>query len=204
MDFDPRITSDGTGYGSGHGWHCNFHFGYGQDSIDEDVEHEKSCLQVLQLLVAKADAEIRDLEDELAILQCQLKWAESDIHKDPCELFCAVFKGKIDSLTSATERLRNDNGLSGHHMDVRLELQRPAERICDIIDGLIRPEFLELDKEDGDFSSAKGQPPPSSKSNVDTGERTAHLEAQDKVLNFPFQWMSIWHHIYRRRFSWLK
>jgi len=98
-------------------------------------------------LVAKADAEIHDLEDELAILQCQLKWAESDIHKDPCELFCAVFKGKIDSLTSATERLRNDNGLSGHHMDVRLELQRPAERICDIIYGLIRPEFLELDKE---------------------------------------------------------
>lgn len=177
MDFDPRVTSDG------HGWHCNFHFGYGQDIIDEDVENEKSCMQVLQLLSAKADDEIHDLEDELAILQCQLKWAKSDIQKDPCELFCAVFKRKIDSLTSAIESLRNENGLSGHHMDVRLELQRPAERICDITDGLIKPVFPEFDKEDRDLSNGKRQLAPSSTSNMDSGEPTAHLEAQDKVSN---------------------
>lgn len=52
-----------------------FFLGITSDVI-EDATNEKCCVQVLQYLIAKADAEIHDLEDELAMLRCQLKWAE--------------------------------------------------------------------------------------------------------------------------------
>ncbi|KAH9619140.1 hypothetical protein KSS87_005248 [Heliosperma pusillum] len=144
MDFDPRITSDGDGLGAAYGVHCNFHYGYVHDVFDEDVKNEDACVQALRHLIAKADSEIADLEDELAILQCQRKWAESDEHNNPFVVCCAAFKQRISSLTSASQRLRNG-------VDTVSEVQRPAERICDIIDALIKINFTETDEEEGDL-----------------------------------------------------
>lgn len=98
-------------------------------------------MQVLQCLIAKADAEIHDLEDELAILQCQLKWAESDEQRNPYEVCCATFKQKIDLLTTSIMNFRNKNILTEHGMDTTVEVQRPAERIYDIITALIKKDF---------------------------------------------------------------
>lgn len=156
MDFDPRITSDGSslgnGYGAEHGWDCNFNFGYGHDVIDEDAESEKCCAQALRFMIAKADAEIHDLEDELAILQCllqcQLKWAKSDKERDPFEVCCAAFKRKIDSLTSSIQSMKNGNDATSREvMDEALEIQRPAERIYDIINALVRHNFSETSEQ---------------------------------------------------------
>ncbi|XP_057535289.1 uncharacterized protein LOC130813468 isoform X2 [Amaranthus tricolor] len=132
MDFDPRITSDE------HGWHCNFHFGNGYDLI-EDVTNEKSCEQALQCLISKADSEILALEDELATLQCQLKWDEPNEQRDPYEVCCDTFKKKINILTNLIMNMRNGNVLNGHEMAYKTE--RPAERICDIINALIKQNF---------------------------------------------------------------
>ncbi|CAO2831688.1 unnamed protein product [Amaranthus hypochondriacus] len=132
MDFDPRITSDE------HGWHCNFYFGNGYDLI-EDATNEKSCEQALQCLISKADSEILALEDELATLQCQLKWDEPNQQRDPYEVCCDTFKKKINILTNLIMNMRNGNVINGHDMAYKAE--RPAERICDIINALIKQNF---------------------------------------------------------------
>jgi len=98
-------------------------------------------------LIAKADAEIRDLEDELAILQCQLKWAECEEQLDPYEVSCAAFRLKIDSLASSIQSLSDGNMLSGTVTDETSEIHRPAKRINDIIKALISHRFSLLDEE---------------------------------------------------------
>ncbi|XP_021741049.1 uncharacterized protein LOC110707336 [Chenopodium quinoa] len=146
MDFDPRITS------GGHGWHCNFHFGNGYDIIEEDVANEKCCIQALQYLIAKADAEIDDLEDELAILQCQLKWAKSDGQRDPYEVCCATFKRKIDMLSKSIKNARDKEILNEHDKGTT-KIQAPTERIYDIISALIEQNFSSPDEQVEDRSN---------------------------------------------------
>ncbi|KMT15070.1 hypothetical protein BVRB_3g061920 [Beta vulgaris subsp. vulgaris] len=177
MDFDPRVTSDG------YGWHCNFHFGYGHDVI-EDAKNEKSCVQVLQCLIAKADAEIHDLEDELAILQCQLKWAESDEQRNPYEVCCATFKQKIDLLTTSIMNFRNKNILTEHGMDTTVEVQRPAERIYDIITALIKKDFAAPGEQVEDLSNEMNLLVNSGSMGTDLRQRemTSESSAESKEL----------------------
>ncbi|KAL9232598.1 hypothetical protein vseg_007693 [Gypsophila vaccaria] len=139
MDFDPRITSDGKGYGAEYGVHCNFHYGNVHDFFDEDVKNEDACVQALRHLITKADTDIADLEDELAILRCQRKWAEADELRNPFEVCCAAFKHKINSLTSVVQKMRNGVDTS--------DFFRPTERIHDIIDALISSNFTEPNKQ---------------------------------------------------------
>jgi len=42
------------------------------DVIEEDALNEKSCIQVLRILITKADTEIDELEQDLVSLQSQL------------------------------------------------------------------------------------------------------------------------------------
>ncbi|KAJ8534197.1 hypothetical protein K7X08_007521 [Anisodus acutangulus] len=42
------------------------------DVIEEDALNEKSCVQVLNILIKKADSEIAELEDDILMLQRQL------------------------------------------------------------------------------------------------------------------------------------
>ncbi|GMH29405.1 hypothetical protein Nepgr_031248 [Nepenthes gracilis] len=44
--------------------------------IKEDAINEKCSVEVLRILIAKGDAEILELDDDIGILQSQLKWAE--------------------------------------------------------------------------------------------------------------------------------
>lgn len=50
----------------------NFYFNQKLDIIEENALNEKCCLQVLEMLIAKADAEIAELKDDIVMLQSQL------------------------------------------------------------------------------------------------------------------------------------
>ncbi|GAB2267185.1 hypothetical protein Dimus_002169 [Dionaea muscipula] len=126
----------------GCGWQYDFHFGIGLDTIEEDAINEKCRLQVLRILTTKADAEIIELEDNLAILQSQLKWAEHGKFDELYEIWCATFRDEIDLLDSDIHSLRNEKVLQETGSNAVLVLHRePALRIYDIISTLLRREF---------------------------------------------------------------
>ncbi|KAK9671102.1 hypothetical protein RND81_12G007300 [Saponaria officinalis] len=188
MDFDPRITSDGKGYGAEQGVHCNFHYGHVHDVFAEDHKNEEACVQALRRLIAKADADIADLEDELAILRCQRKWAESDELRNSfdVEVCCATFKQKIDSLTSAIFKLRIGVDTS--------DIPRPAERIRDIIDALISSNFTESNQQllqEGDLYNQMKLILSSDSLNLDTDEKqeadTLELSVESEKQSPPFE-----------------
>ncbi|XP_021724186.1 uncharacterized protein LOC110691557 [Chenopodium quinoa] len=181
MDFDPRILS------GGHGWHYNFHFGNGYDIIEEDVANEKSCVQALRYLIAKADAEIDDLEDELAVLQCQLKWAKSDGQRDPYEVCCATFKRKIDMLSKSIKDARDKKILNEHDKGTT-KIQVPTERIYDIISALIEQNLSSPDEQVEDRSNELNLLIDSGSIDTDMEKETAFEScAESKELSIEFE-----------------
>ncbi|OIT05387.1 PREDICTED: uncharacterized protein LOC109242668 [Nicotiana attenuata] len=113
----------------------NFYFNQKLDIIEENALNEKCCLQVLEMLIAKADAEIAELKDDIVMLQSQLactdeKWS------DMC--FAALNK-KIGHLDSLITTLKHKNvQVSGVHL---LTNRKPPERIHEILERLLRNFF---------------------------------------------------------------
>lgn len=86
--------------------------------IEEDALNEKSCIQVLKILIAKEDKEIEELEKDLSSLQSELAFIErpefhihdltqrieklksSSISKDEC-----ADKSRVNSLSSSHQTL---------------------------------------------------------------------------------------------------
>ncbi|KAL2466003.1 Uncharacterized protein Adt_41854 [Abeliophyllum distichum] len=65
--WDPSDYQDENNYYNDDYWHCDFYSGYGHDAIEEDALNEKSCVQVLGILVNKADEEIMELEADASL-----------------------------------------------------------------------------------------------------------------------------------------
>ncbi|CAK8541584.1 unnamed protein product [Lathyrus sativus] len=58
--------------------HCDyFGCGGGCDVIEEGALNAESCVQVLRILITKADTEIDELEKDLLCLQNELAWTEN-------------------------------------------------------------------------------------------------------------------------------
>ncbi|GKV27633.1 hypothetical protein SLEP1_g36780 [Rubroshorea leprosula] len=115
------------------GWQYDFHFGYGFDVIEENALNEKFCLQVLQILISKADAEIDELENYLVSLQSELAWAEYD---DWSEICCNGLRKRIDCLDVSIKALRNRDE---NDVEVHLLMHtQPAERAHDIVRTLFK------------------------------------------------------------------
>ncbi|KAJ0042120.1 hypothetical protein Pint_17833 [Pistacia integerrima] len=77
------------------GWQCDFYFGYGFDAIEEDATNEKYCIQVLRILITKADTEIDELEKDLVFLQNELAGVE---YEEWFEICCNALRKQIDCL----------------------------------------------------------------------------------------------------------
>nr|XP_016453576.1 PREDICTED: uncharacterized protein LOC107777919 [Nicotiana tabacum] len=124
----------------------NFYFNQKLDIIEENALNEKCCLQVLEMLIAKADAEIAELKDDIVMLQSQLactdeKWS------DIC--FAALNK-KIDHLDSLITTLKHKNvQVSGVHL---LTNRKPPERIHEILERLLRNFFSPRDEQPANSS----------------------------------------------------
>lgn len=102
------------------------------DIIEEDALNEKCCVQVLEILIAKADTEIAELEGDIVMLQSQLartdeKWLDMCI---------AALNKKIDRLGSLITTLKNKNvQASGVHLQTN---RKPSERIHEILETPLR------------------------------------------------------------------
>ncbi|GAB4851637.1 hypothetical protein Ancab_031039 [Ancistrocladus abbreviatus] len=165
MDSVLSIESYIQGYGS----ECDFHFCYGLDLIEEDAINEKCCLEVLRNLIGKADSEILQLEDDMAILQSQLKWAEHDKYGELYEVWCATFKEKINSLSLSIHSLRNEKFFGGNGLSAELVTHRqPAQRISAIIGTLLRHHFPEDYKQVRELSYGENVLADNSLTNSDT------------------------------------
>ncbi|MCD9646421.1 hypothetical protein HAX54_036231 [Datura stramonium] len=119
----------------------NFYFSQTLDIIEENALNEKCCLQVLEMLIAKADTEIAELEDDIVMLQSQLsrtdeKWLDMCI---------AALNKKIDHLGSLITTLKNENvQASGVHLQTNRE---PSERNHDISEIPLRNFSFPQDKQ---------------------------------------------------------
>ncbi|KAK4580733.1 hypothetical protein RGQ29_024400 [Quercus rubra] len=122
-----------SSYSMQSGWQCDFYFGYGYDVIEEDALNEKSCVQVLGILITKADGEIHELEKDLVSLQSELAWGEDE---EWSELCCNALTEKINYLDISIRSLKNTNE---NDVEVQLLMHRgPAEGVHEIMKALLR------------------------------------------------------------------
>ncbi|KAH1121883.1 hypothetical protein J1N35_005043 [Gossypium stocksii] len=114
-------------------WQYDLYFGYGIDMIEENALNEKSCIQVLRILIAKADTEIDELEKDLVLLQSELVWAEHEEWHDIC---CNALRAKINCLDISIRKLRNKDE---NDIEVYLLMHtEPVEKLHEIMKALLK------------------------------------------------------------------
>ncbi|OMO62141.1 hypothetical protein COLO4_33204 [Corchorus olitorius] len=157
--WGPFFPEEASSPGVGAGWQCDFYFGYGFDVIEENAMNEKSCIQVLSILIKKADTEIDELEKDLVLLQSELAWAE---HEEWSEICCNALRAKIDGLEISIRKLRNKD-----ENDIEVYLlthTEPAEKLHEIIKALLKSFCHEKDKQNEQpldvvvLNSSRGSP----------------------------------------------
>ncbi|XWS43112.1 hypothetical protein CRYUN_Cryun16bG0074100 [Craigia yunnanensis] len=114
-------------------WQYDLYFGYGFDMIEENALNEKSCIQVLRILITKADTEIDELEKDLVLLQSELAWAEHEEWSDFC---CHALREKINCLDISIRKLRNKDE---NDIEVYLLMHtEPAEKLHELVKALLK------------------------------------------------------------------
>lgn len=115
-----------------------------EDIMEEDSLNEKSCVQVLKILMDKADEEIVKLEEDIVMLQCQLAWDDEDWSK-PCS---AALREKIDHLDILIQSLKKENTEDVHYFGLQLEQpEKLAQRLHDLLKPLLENYFLVKSKQ---------------------------------------------------------
>lgn len=112
------------------------------DVIEEDAMNEKFCIQVLRIMITKANAEIDELEKDLVFLQSELAWAEYDEWSEIC---CNTLRKKFDCLYVTVTNVNNKD-----KDDVEVSLlmhKKPAENVHEIVKALLDDYFQEKDKQ---------------------------------------------------------
>ncbi|KAI7992956.1 hypothetical protein LOK49_LG12G02714 [Camellia lanceoleosa] len=118
---------------------------HGQDVIEENALNEKSCIQVLRILITKANNEILDLEEDLVTLQSQLAWTDES-WSETCS---ASLREKINCLDISIQSLKNTNVQDEHDFGGCLLLHRePAERMHEIVKAMLEKYFHQKDEQD--------------------------------------------------------
>nr|KJB14843.1 hypothetical protein B456_002G146100 [Gossypium raimondii] len=124
-------------------WQYDLYFGYGIDMIEENALNEKSCIQVLRILIAKADTEIDELEKDLVLLQSELVWAEHEEWHDIC---CNALRAKINCLDISIRKLRNKDE---NDIEVYLLMHtEPVEKLHEIMKSLLKSFCNEKHEQD--------------------------------------------------------
>jgi hypothetical protein len=101
------------------------------DEIEEDALNVESCVQVLRILLTKADTEIEELEKDLTCLQNELAWSENENWPEIC---CSALTERINWLDVAVTNLKSDHA---NDADMQLLLSsEPAETLHEIVKAL--------------------------------------------------------------------
>ncbi|KAI7992129.1 hypothetical protein LOK49_LG12G02736 [Camellia lanceoleosa] len=117
---------------------------HGQDVIEENALNEKSCTQVLRILITKANNEILELEEDLVTLQSQLAWTDESWS----EICSASLREKIDCLDISIQSLKNTNVQDEHDFGGCLLVHRePAERMHEIVKAMLEKYFHQKDEQ---------------------------------------------------------
>ncbi|KAL5546377.1 hypothetical protein UlMin_006064 [Ulmus minor] len=136
-----QVTLEGSD-GMQSEWQCDFYFGYERDVKEEDALNKKCCIQVLRILITKADTEIDELEKELVFLEAELACTE---HEEWLKIFCTSLREKIDCLEVSVKSLRNKYK---NEANIQSSLRRePAEELHDMFKDLLSRYFQEKDKQ---------------------------------------------------------
>nr|KYP51994.1 hypothetical protein KK1_026071 [Cajanus cajan] len=112
---------------------------YGQDVIEEDALNEESCVQVLRILITKADTEIEELEKDLLLLQNELACTEHEKWPDLC---CGALTERINRLDVAVSTLKNDRADDAEMQ--QLLQSEPAETLHEIVKALQRDYYMDI------------------------------------------------------------
>ncbi|XP_044468745.1 uncharacterized protein LOC123198170 isoform X3 [Mangifera indica] len=124
------------------GWQCDFYFGYGFDVIEEDATNEKYCIQVLRILITKADTEIDELEKDLVFLQNELAGVE---YEEWFEICCNALRKQIDCLYIAVRSLKSKDK---NDIEVRfLMYRKPLKSLHEILKALLGDYCNDKDKQ---------------------------------------------------------
>ena len=116
--------------------HLRYPFLVAVDVMEENALNEKSCVQVLHILISKADTEIYELEQDLVSLQSELAWGEDEEWSEFCH---NALTEKINCLDISIRGLRNTNE---NDVEVQLLMHRePAEGVHEIVKALLRNCF---------------------------------------------------------------
>ncbi|WCJ33426.1 hypothetical protein M5689_014788 [Euphorbia peplus] len=113
-------------------WQLDFYFRCRRDAIEEDAVNEKCCIQVLRILISKADTEIDELEQDLIFLQSELAWIENE---EWSEIGYNTLTKKIDFLDTSMKSLRNE-GTDNVELHLLMHTQ-PVERLHEILKALL-------------------------------------------------------------------
>ncbi|XP_071716060.1 uncharacterized protein [Rutidosis leptorrhynchoides] len=94
--------------------------------LEETALNETSCIQVLSILMGKADDDVIELEEELMELVTQLACADEEFS----DMFCTSLRVKSDFLDQSIRKLKD-----GAH-DFSLSSREPAESLDDMLKSL--------------------------------------------------------------------
>jgi len=123
-------------------WFLLYSFNNFVDVIEEEALNEKSCVQVLRILIKKADTEILEFEQDLLSLQTELAWVENEDWPDIC---CNALREKIDFLDISIKNLTSKDK---NEIEVRLLMYtQPVETLDEILKVLFRNYICEKDKQ---------------------------------------------------------
>ena len=110
--------------------------------IEEEALNEKSCVQVLRILIKKADTEILEFEQDLLSLHTELAWVENEDWPDIC---CNALRKKIDFLDISIKNLTSKDK---NEIEVRLLMYtQTVETLDEILKVLFRNYICEKDKQ---------------------------------------------------------
>ncbi|GMY19010.1 hypothetical protein FCV25MIE_14249 [Fagus crenata] len=127
--------------------HLRYPFLVAVDVMEENALNEKSCVQVLHILISKADTEIYELEQDLVSLQSELAWGEDEEWSEFCH---NALTEKINCLDISIRGLRNTNE---NDVEVQLLMHRePAEGVHEIVKALLRNYFQKKDEQPAEIA----------------------------------------------------
>ncbi|XLU67355.1 hypothetical protein S245_026408, partial [Arachis hypogaea] len=134
--------------------------------IEEDALNEEYCVQVLRILITKADTEIKVLEKDLSSLQNELACAE---HEKWPEICCSALTERINWLDVAISALKKD--LADEIETGLLLHSKPAETLNEIVKALQRDHCQDENSQVGDLGYAS-----------EVGNYADYLGAPNEVL----------------------
>lgn len=110
--------------------------------IEEDATNEKYCIQVLRILITKADTEIDELEKDLVFLQNELAGVE---YEEWFEICCNALRKQIDCLYIAVRSLKSKDK---NDIEVRfLMYRKPLKSLHEILKALLGDYCNDKDKQ---------------------------------------------------------